>query len=150
MNKRQKSIINEFILVCVIIAAVVVGLLNFKDYVNRTEGMRAMQQLGGEVLNYRKEHGSVPPEYYVEQIKGQLEGSARLGGMAYRARWIEYGASGDEILAYARRDYGMIIGTGYIVLRLDGRVEWMGVKEFKKLFDLQQSPEEKRFGEQKL
>ncbi len=25
---------------------------------------------------------------------------------------------GDEILAYTRRDYGMIIGVGYIVLRL--------------------------------
>ena len=150
MNKRQKSIIREFILVCVIITAVVVGLLYFRDYVNRTEGMRAMQQLGQIVLNYRQKHGSVPPEYYVEQIQGQLEGNVRLGGLVYRARWIEYGATGDEILAYTRKEYGMIIGTGYIVLRLDGRVEWMGVKEFKKLFDLQQSPEEKRFGEQKL
>ena len=99
MNKRQKSLIREFILVCVIIIAVVLGLLNFKDYVNRTEGMRAMAQLGRIVLKYRQEHGSVPPEYYVDQIKGELEGSARLGGLVYRARWIEYGATGDEILA---------------------------------------------------
>ena len=44
----------------------------------------------------------------------------------------------------------MILGSGYIVLRLDGRVEWMGEKEFKKLLDSQQSPDEKRFDEQKL
>jgi hypothetical protein len=150
MNRRQKSIIREFVFVCVIIIAVVLGLLNLKDYINRTEGMRAMEQLGGIALSYRREHGSVPPEYFVEQIKGQLEGSARLGGLIYRARWIEYGASGNEILAYTQGDYGMIIGTGYIVLRLDGRVEWMGEKEFEKLFSSQQSPDEKRFGEQKL
>jgi len=150
MDKRQKSLIREFILVCVIIVAVVLGLLNFKDYVNRTEGIRAMEQLGRIVLSYRQSHGSVPPEYYVDQIKGKLEGSARLGGLIYRARWIEYGATSNEILAYTRRDYGMIIGAGYIVLRLDGRVEWMGEKEFKKLLGSQQSPDEKRFGEGKL
>jgi hypothetical protein len=150
MNKRQKSLIREFILVCVIIIAVVLGLLNFKDYINRTEGMRAMSQLGGIVLNYRRAHGSVPPQYYVEQIKGELEGKARLGGLIYRARWIEYGATDDEILAYARRDYGMILGSGSIVLRLDGRVEWMEEKEFEKLLDSQQSPDEKSFGEHKF
>jgi hypothetical protein len=150
MNKRQKSLIREFILVCIIIIAVVLGLLNLKDYVNRTEGMRALEQLGRIVLNYRQEHGSVPPEYYIEQIKSELEGKGRLGGLIYRARWIEYGATGDEILAYARRDFGMIMGTGYIVLRLDGRVEWMEEKEFEKLLDSQQSPDEKSFGEKKI
>jgi hypothetical protein len=150
MNKRQKSLISEFILVCVIIIVAVMALLNFKDYVNRTEAMRAMTQLGQLALDYRRERGSVPPEYYVKEIKEQLEGRARLGRLVYRARWIEYGAKGDEILAYTRGGYGMILGSGYIVLRLDGRVEWMGEKEFKKLLDSQQSPDEKRFGEQKF
>jgi hypothetical protein len=148
MNKRQKSIIREFILVFVIIIAVVLGLLNLKDYVNRTEAMRAMEQLGGVILGYRQEHGSTPAQYYVDAVKDKLEGSARLGGLIYRARWIEYEATGDEILAYTRKDYGTILGTGYIVLRLDGRVEWMGEKEFKELLDSQQSLDEKRFGEQ--
>ncbi len=150
MNKRQKSIVREFILVCVIIIAVVLGLINFKEYVNRTEAMRAMEQLGRVVLGYRQARGSVPPQYYVDEIKGELEGSARFGELTYRARWIEYGATGDEILAYARRDYGMIIGTGCIVLRLDGRVEWMEEKEFEELFRSQQSLDEKRLGELKF
>lgn len=150
MNKRQKSIIREFILVCVVITVVVLGLLNLKDYVNRTEAMRAMEQLGQLVLSYRKEHGSVPPQYYVDEAKGNLEGSPRLGGLIYRARWIEYGTSDDEIIAYTRKSYSRILGAGYIVLRLDGSVEWMGEKEFKELLDSQQSQEEKEYGEEKF
>jgi len=147
MNKRQKNIIQDLILVAVITIAAVVGLVNFKDYVNRTEAMRAMEHLGRVVLGYRQEHGSVPAEYYVAEVKKELEGSARLGALHYRARWIEFGAGPDEILGYTKKDYGSsIFGHGYIVLRLDGRVEWMKEKEFEALLDSQQSPEEKRLG----
>jgi hypothetical protein len=128
--------------------AAVVGLVNFKDYANRTEAMRAMEQLGQMVLRYREVHGSVPAQFYVDEVKKELEGSARLGALKYRARWIEYGATGNEILAYTRKDYGgSILGGGYIVLRLDGRVEWMKEKEFEALLDSQQSLEEKRLGD---
>lgn len=151
MNKRQKSIIRDFILVVVITIAAVVGLVNFKNHVNRTEAMRAMEHLGQVVLRYRESHGSVPAQYYVDEIKKELEGSARLGALKYRARWIEFGATDDEILAYTRKDYGSsILGTGYIVLRLNGRVEWMKEKEFKELLDSQQSPEEKRLDEEQF
>ncbi len=147
MNERQKSVVRDFILVVVITIAAVVGLVSFKDYVNRTEAMRAMGHLGQVVLGYREAHGSVPAQYYVDEIKKKLEGSARLGALKYRARWIEFGATDDEILAYVKKDYGYLIyGTGYIVLRLDGRVEWMKEKEFESLLDSQQSLEEKRFG----
>jgi hypothetical protein len=149
MNKRQKSIVRDFILVIVVTTAAVVGLVNFKDYINRTEAMRAMEQLGQMVLRYREVHGSVPAQFYVDEVKKELEGSARLGALKYRARWFKFGATGDFILAYTRKDYGgSILGGGYIVLRLDGRVEWMKKKEFEALLDSQQSPEEKRDGEQ--
>ena len=151
MDKRQKSIIYNFILVFVITMAAVVGLINFKDYVNRGEAMRAMEQLGRIVLAYRAQHGSVPAKYYVDEIKKNLEGSARLGQLRYRARWIEFGATGDEVLAYTQKRYhSSIFGSGYVVLRLDGRVEWMKKKEFRVLLDAQQSAEERELSGQRF
>lgn len=140
MNLRQKNLIKNLILVVLVTIAMVIGLLNFKDWVNRNEAMRAMQHLGQIVLDYRQEEGSVPPEYYVDKIQEQLEGSERLGGLKYRARWIEYNAGDDEILAYTRKDYRhLLFGPGAVVLRLDGRVEWIKKKKFDKLLAAQQS-----------
>lgn len=143
MNRRQKSIMYDFIFVVVIIVLAVVGLMNFKDYVNRTEAMRAMDHLGRVVLGYRQAHGAVPAEYYVDEVKKELEGSPRLGKLVYRARWIAFGATDDAILAYTEKRYRSILGHGYVVLRLDGRVEWMKEKQFRKLLGSQQSAEEK-------
>jgi len=149
MNKRQRDTITNFLLVIVLTAAAVVVIINFKDYVNRNEAMRAMQHLGQIVLKYRQNNGAVPPQQFVDRIKGDLEGSARLGEITYRGRWIGFGATDDEILAYTKKNYkSLIVSAGYVVLRLDGRVEWMNVKEFQKLLDQQQSEDEKRIGVQ--
>lgn len=140
MNVRQKNLIKNFVLVVLITVTMVIGLVNFKDWVNQNEAMRAMQHLGQIVFAYRQEKGSVPPEYYVNGIREQLVGGERLGQLKYRARWIEYRASGDEILAYARRDYKhLLFGSGAVVLRLDGRVEWIKKKQFDELLAGQQS-----------
>ena len=150
MDKRQKSVIYNFIFVFVITMAAVVGMINLKDYINRTEAMRAMEHLGRVVLAYRAQHGSVPAKYYVDEIKKEFEGSARLGKLHYRARWIEFGATGDEVLAYTQKHYRSIFGSGYVVLRLDGRVEWMKGKEFRALLDAQQSAEERELSGQRF
>jgi formylmethanofuran dehydrogenase subunit B len=140
MNLRQKNLIKSLVLVVLVTVAMVIGLVNFKDWVNRNEAMRAMQHLGQIVLAYRQEEGSVPPGYYVDSIQEQLVGSERLGQLKYRARWIEYGAGSDEILAYTRKNYRhLLFGSGAVVLRLDGRVEWMKKKEFDALLASQQS-----------
>jgi len=143
MNKRQKAILVEFITVIVITAVAVVAMLNFKDWVNRSEAMRAMEDLSREVLRYKKKHGSVPPESYVDGIKGDLEGHVRLGNLRYRARWLDFESTPNEILAYTERNYrSLLVGKGYVVLRLDGRVEWMGKREFETLLAQHQSPME--------
>ncbi|MFA5424661.1 MAG: hypothetical protein WC374_12475 [Phycisphaerae bacterium] len=149
-TKRQKSVIKDFIVVIVIVITAVVAMMNFKDYVNRREAMRAMQHLGRVVLAYRDAHKQIPSQYYVDEIKTQLEGSVRLGNLVYRARWIGFGAGNDEILAYAKKDYGLVFGNGYIVLRLDGRIEWMEAGQFEELLDSQQSAEEKKLGEENI
>jgi len=82
----------------------------------------------------------VPPESYVDSIRGKLEGNVRLGNLHYRALWIDFEATEDEILAYVEKDYhSFILGHGFVVLRLDGHVEWMEKKQFDALMAKQQS-----------
>lgn len=146
MNHKQKKLLENFTLVILITAAMVIGLLNFKDWVNHQESMRAMQHLGQIVLDYKQKNGSIPPNYYVDDIRKQLEGTERLGDLRYRARWIEIGADPNTILAYSRKNYKrFLFGAGAIVLKLDGGVEWMDKKEFDPLIAKQQSSVEIEF-----
>jgi hypothetical protein len=143
MNKRQKSILINFVIVIIITAVAVVAMVNLKDWINRSEAIRAMEHLGRIVLQYRKDYGSVPPESYVDRIKEELEGYARLGKVNYRAQWIDFESMPDEILAYTEKKYrSSLLNDGYVVLRLDGRVEWMGKQEFDTLLPQQQRQRE--------
>ncbi len=143
MNKRQRSISIKFVSVILITFIAVLTMINFKDWVNQAEAMRAMKHLGEMVLEYREKHGLVPPESYVDGIKERLEGRARIGDLIYRARWIDLGCGEDEILAYTERNYqSLFVKDGFIVLRFDGRVEWMGKKEFRSILARQQNPAE--------
>jgi hypothetical protein len=143
ITKRQKVVIIDVAVVLVVTAVVVVAMANFKDYVNRSEATRAMQHLGEVVLQYRENHGQVPPESYIDDIKEQLHGYARLGTLHYRGRWIDIESKPDEILAYTVKNYhSLIVHSGVVVLRFDGKVEWMKKEEFDKLLARQQSPTE--------
>jgi hypothetical protein len=100
-----------------------------------------MEHLGRLVLQYRQKHGLAPPESYVDNIKEDLEGSVRLGALRYRARWIDLECPPDTILAYVQRHYpSSLLDDGYVVLRLNGEVEWMGTQEFETLLSQQQGP----------
>ena len=143
MNRRQKTILIDFITVIIVTVIAVVAMINFKDWVNRSEAMRAMEHLGKIVLQYRKNYGSVPPESYVDRIKEDLEGHVRLGALHYRALWINLESTPDEILAYTEKNYrSLLLGSGYVVLRLNGRVEWMNKQQFETLLVQQQSQAE--------
>ena len=131
----------DFATVIIITVVAVVAMAHFKDVINKSEAMRAVENLRQRIKEYRDKHGSVPPESWVNAQKTNLPGSARLGDLKYRGLWIEPDSTSDEILAYTQRDfYSLFIGKGYIVLRLgavlvdDGRVEWMDEKEFEKLY----------------
>ena len=144
MNKKQKNLLIRFITVMLATTLAVLGIINFRDWVNRSEAFKAMQYMGEVVKDYRKEHSIAPAQSYINRIKDGLPGSARLGNLKYRAQWIEFGASEDEILAYTEKNFSSpLVKSGYIVLRLDGRVEWMQKEEFKKLLASQQSSAER-------
>ena len=123
--------------------AAVVGMVQLKDYVNRSEAMRAMTQLGQRILEYEKQYGSLPPQSFVDGIKGNVEGAVRMGNVNYRARWIGLDAPADTILAYSqKRLSSSFLKDGYVVLRLDGTVEWLPTSEFAKVFAQQRTPTE--------
>jgi hypothetical protein len=144
MNKRQKDILINIITVLVITAIAVLVMINFKDWVNRSEAMRAMEQLGYEALRYRKANGSLPPESYIDSIKGKMQGSARLGKVHYRALWIDHKSTPDTILAYTEKNYrSLLFHPGFIIIRLDGTIQWMERQTFLSLLEKQQSPMEK-------
>jgi len=143
MNRRQKTILIDFVTVIVITAAAIVAMFNFKDWVNRSEAMRAMEHLSKIIQQYRKEHGSIPPQSYIDSAKEGLVGGARLGILQYRSRWIDSECPPDTILAYSEKNYGTsFLEDGFVVLRLNGRVEWMERQKFLSLLAKQQSPAE--------
>ena len=143
MNRKQKAILINTTTVLVITAIAVVAMINLKNWVNRSEAMRAMEHLSRIVLQYREKYGSVPPESYIDSIKEGLEGHARLGEVIYRAQWINFESPPDEILAYPEIYYSSwLFGKKYIVLRLDGRVEWMDKQELETLLAQRQSSQE--------
>jgi len=143
MNRRQKSLLTESVIVLIATMAAVVGMMHLKDYVNRSEAMRAMTQLGQRLLEYRKQYGSLPPQSFVDNIKGEVEGAVRIGNVNYRARWIGLDAPGDTILAYSQKRLpSSFLKDGYVVLRLDGTVEWLPTQEFAGLFARQRTPTE--------
>ncbi len=140
MNKRQRTITVEVVTVIIVTAVAIAAMFNFKDWVNRSEAIRAMEELSQVVTKYHQEHGSIPAESYVTSIKKNLKGWVRLGDLRYRAEWIDLDAKPDTILAYTEKKYpSSLLGDGYVVLRLDGRVEWMGKEQFEKLLAQQQS-----------
>lgn len=137
--------------VIVVTAIAVAAMINLKNWVNRSETMRAMEHLSRVVLQYREEHGSVPPESYINAIKEELEGHVRLGKVIYRAQWIGFESTPDEILAYTERPHdSWLFGKKYIILHLDGRAEWMDKQELETLLAQQQSSQELEILHKKL
>ncbi len=147
LNKRQKRIIADFIVVVTVTIALVIGITNFKDHVNRSEGKRAITHLGEIVVNYREQHGYVPPERVVEQIKDNLEGRARLGKLTYRGLYADLSGKEKELLAYTQENYrSWFIEPGFIVLWVtdikgigqkttEYQVEWIAKDKFQEQLD---------------
>lgn len=72
-----------------------------------------------------------------------MEGSVRLGTVQYRAIWITFDSKDDTILAYTQENYhSLFLKSGYVVLWLNGKVEWMEAGRFENLLAGQQSLEE--------
>jgi len=140
MNKLQKWILINFAFAILITATVVVGMIELKNWVNRSEAMRAMGYLGQVVSDYKQKNGYVPSESHVEGLKKTFEERSRAGGLNYRARWISVDSSPDTILAYVRENtHSLFFHPGAIVLRYNGRIEWMDKTSFDKLIARQQT-----------
>jgi hypothetical protein len=142
MNKAQKRLTVNLISTIVIIVLFIFVFANFKDYTNKTETIRAFNQLGKKILDYRKQYGLIPSEASIEGIKEQMEGSVRTGKINYRAQWISIDSSPDSIVAYTEKQYSWFVKSGYVVLFLDGQVKYLSNEEFDKLLSKQQTAAE--------
>ncbi len=141
MNIKQKKLLQNIFYVISITAFSIFALVNVKDKIGKSEAMRAMNILSAHIQKYYKTTKSLPAENYVDGIV-ESQGMVRLGNLQYRARWISYGAGSDTILAYAQRDYKWLVRPGYVVMRLDGRVEWLSRSHFKEIIKNQQTEAE--------
>jgi hypothetical protein len=141
MNKKQKWVLMNFVFVVIFTAVVVAGMIELKNWVNRSEAIHAVEQLQTAVAAYKQKNGSVPPESYVDGIVKTFEGQPRLGNVNYRARWIKFDSPPETILACVRKNYHSFFShPGAIVLRLDGHIEWMDKASFDKLITSQRTP----------
>jgi len=142
MNRQQKQLVANVITVAVFTIVMVTGFANIKNFINRSEAMRTMELLGKDLLQYRKQYGSLPNESYATQFVEKI-GAGRIGNLQYRAPWIEFGAQPDKtILVYVEKNYRGLVKAGYVVLWLDGRVEWMSKKQFEQILTTQQKQQE--------
>jgi len=147
MNNRQKHLIINLISIVTITTVFVIIMMNVKDMLNKSESMTAMNQIGREIIKHRKLNNSLPPEHVIQQNRPNIAGSARLGTLHYRAMWIGYDADDNTILAYTKKNYrSFFLKSGYVVLKLDGSVEWINEREFEELFKDQKSPTEPDMG----
>jgi len=148
MKAKKRVLLIESLLVSAATLVAVTGMIHLKDYVNRSEAVRALNQLGQRIGDYRKQHGSLPPQSFIDTVEGQVEGSVRLGQLRYRALWIEPGASADTILAYSQKRHpSSLLRDGYVVLYLDGRVEWVVGEAFESQLARQQNRAEVQAGQ---
>ncbi len=140
MNKRQRYLVRSFIIIVLVTAGAILAMVHFRDWVNRSEAMRAMEDLSTVLEDYKQEHGSLPPYAFIQKVKQELEGSARLGNLKYRAKWLSSDPKPDKILAYSKKPSSSIFfSDGYVVLRIDGRVQWMNSKLFRKTLSEQRT-----------
>lgn len=118
----------------------VLAMINFKDYINRSEAVTAMQDIGKTVAQYQLKYGKVPSESVFLRARDSVKGSVRLPGLVYRGLWMSFEAEPNDILAYTEKDYpSSLLDDGYVVLRFDANAVWMGKAEFEALLAQQQS-----------
>lgn len=140
MNRRQKTILMEVATVLIVTMILVIGMINFKDYINRSESISAMQRIGQIVSEYRRQYNRVPSESTVFREMDNIKGAVRLPGMVYRGLWIDLEAEPNDILAYAEKNYpASLLDDGYVVLRFDANTVWMSGDDFEALLAEQQS-----------
>lgn len=139
MNRPQKKLLTKFVLVLIITIGFVVFMANIRSTINSSEATRSMKTLGREILDYRRNYGSLPSESYTETIKEEFK-IVRLGSLHYRAQWIDFGADANStILAYSTKPLKRFFKQYHVVLWLDGRVERYRKADFERILDKQQN-----------
>jgi len=136
MNKRQRALLIESLVVLGVTVVAVIGLINLKDWTNRREALRAMESISQQIQAYRSTNGSMPSQDYIDSIRESVPGRARLGKLEYQAHSIKHNSPNNAVLAYTQQTYrSFLIRSGYVVIYLDGEVCWMSPEQFQSVFN---------------
>ena len=139
MDPKQKRVLKKIVMVAIFTTVMAVSLMTLKDYINKSEAMRAMDLVSREALAYRKSYGSLPSESNITKFLDRIQ-AVRLGNFNYRAMWIEYGSNADTtILAYSKKNYKWPLRPGYITLWLNGKTQWLTAEQFEPILQNQQN-----------
>ena len=132
MNKRQRALLLESVIVLGAAVVVLLVLLNLKDWTNRREALRAMAYIAAQIQAYQQTHGSLPPSEHLDRVRATAPGRKRLGKLEYRIQDIEANSPDTALLAYAKQTYhSLLVRNGYIVIHLNGQVSWMTAAQFQ-------------------
>jgi hypothetical protein len=134
MNRRQRALLIESLIVVGVATVAITVLINLKDWTNRRESLRAMANIAQKVQSYEQEHGSIPTPDYIDSLKESAPGRGRLGKLKYPVLPISQNSPENAILAYTQQRYrSFLIHSGYVVLFRNGQVNWMLPEQFQAL-----------------
>jgi type II secretory pathway pseudopilin PulG len=143
MNRRQRALLIESLIVVGVALVAITALINLKDWTNRREALRAMANISQQVQTYEREHGSIPTPDYIDSLKESAPGRARLGKLKYPVLSTEQNSPDSAILAYTQQRYrSFLIHSGYVVLFRNGQVSWMLPEQFQSVFTEQDNAED--------
>lgn len=132
MNRRQRALLLESLIVIGVVLISMVLLINLKDGTNRREALRAMAHISQRIQTYLDAHNAMPTPDYIDNLKLSAPGRARLGKLEYRTQAFQANAPDNAILAYTQQTYrSFLIDSGHVVLFRSGQVRWMPPDQFQ-------------------
>ncbi len=123
MNKRQRQLLVRFCIVMALTIALIVGLSQYRNVVNKSEAIRSMNILSIEIAKYNLYHGELPSSSYISDIIARY-GLLRVGPVECRSQWIEPGSGPETILLFSKKNYNsLFVKSGYIYITKEDMLE---------------------------
>ncbi len=123
MNKRQKQLLARFCIVMTLTIALIVGLSQYRNVVNKSEAIKSMDILSMEIAKYDLYHGELPSKGYISEVIARY-GLFRIGSVECRSQWIEPGSGPETILLFSKKNYkSLFVKPGYIYITKEDMLE---------------------------
>ncbi len=123
MNKHQKQLLARFCIVMALTIALIAALSQYRNVVNKSEAIKAMDVLSMEIAKYDLFHGELPPKDYILEVINRYK-LFRIGSVKCRSQWIEPGSGPETILLFSKKNYNsLFVKSGYVYLTKEDMLE---------------------------